>query len=351
MDIVTGSTGHLGNVLVRELLSQGKKVRAIIPGWEKTDSIDDIIDKIDVVEGDILDVDSLKRNIRKKDTVYHLAGIVDIESDREINKLYEVNDRGTRNVVQACLDNKVKRLLYVSSSEARTPPEEGQDMDEESDFDPEKVEYHYQKSKALATLRVKEGIKDGLDAVVVTPSGVIGPYDYKPSILGKKILKTLISRIQTSVEGSYDFVDVRDVAKCIILACEKGKSGENYIISNRRIKVSDLIKMVREESGGKPHILEFPYKFAKFFCQFKLFRKINPELTPQSLDIMQTKYRISHEKAEENLGYKHRPINDTIRDTVAWFRKTHNPKSMYERVRDKLYLVKTFFKKPVKVKI
>jgi len=319
MVVVTGATGHIGNVLVRELLDKGYRVKAIILPGENTQSIDDLVG-IEKVEGNILDVDFLRTAFKAEKIVYHLAGLVDITPDNT-DLLYRVNVDGTKNVVQACLDEKVKKLAYVSSSEARYAPS-GNIMDESCGFDPARVEYPYQKSKALATQAVLDGIKKGLNAVIISPTGVIGPYDYKPSILGNLIIKVTKLKFLPIIKGSYDFVDVRDVAHGIILACENKKSsGKNYIISGGRISVTNLLNLVKDEAGKKPLNVNIPYKVAKWVSTIPIFRKKIPELTPQSIDILQTTYHISHEKARKELGYRPRNILETIRDTYLWFKK------------------------------
>lgn len=319
MVIVTGATGHIGNVLVRELLEKGNKVKAIILPGENTKSIDELVG-IEKVDGNILDLEFLRTAFKGEDVVYHLAGIVDITPDKT-DMLYKVNVEGTKNVVQACLDEKIKKLAYVSSSEARYAPA-GKVMDESCGFDPARVEYPYQKSKALATQAVLDGIKRGLDAVIISPTGVIGPYDYKPSLLGNMIIKVTKLKFLPIIKGSYDFVDVRDVAHGIILACESKKSnGKNYIISGGRISVKNLLNLVKGEAEKKPFYITIPYKLAKFVSAKPFFRKKIPELTPQSIDILQTTYSISHEKARKELGYSPRNILETIKDTYFWFKK------------------------------
>jgi dihydroflavonol-4-reductase len=329
--VVTGGTGHIGNVLLRTLVSQGKNVKAIIPTWESTNSIDDLIKQnlIEISRGDILDKEYLKETFSKNDIVYHLAGIVQIDKDK-IDKLYEVNVKGTENVVEASLESKIKRLVYVSSSEARTPPS-SEIMDESCGFNAENLEHHYQKSKAIATNKVEEAITNGLDAVIVTPTGVVGPHDYKPSIFGKMMIKFAKGKMPAYVEGGYDFVDVRDVVQCLILAAEnKDARGKNYIASGQRIEMYELMLMLNKNTGKKIPKIKFPYKLARKLSELKLFQKKIPELTPQSLDILQSPYEISHRKATKELGYHPRKIKETIKETINWFRRKGLINNIYQ---------------------
>ena len=185
MVVVTGATGHIGNVLVRQLLSRGEDVRVVIPPFEDTASLDGL--KVEMVEGDVRKIDSLIQAFKGSDVVYHLAGIISILSGKS-ELLYQVNVVGTRNVAEACLKTGVRRLIYTSSIHAIAEPPHGIVIDESFPFDPDRAIGEYDRSKAQATLEVLQGVKQGLNAVIVCPTGVIGPYDFKLSEMGQLIL-------------------------------------------------------------------------------------------------------------------------------------------------------------------
>ena len=178
MVIVTGATGHIGNVLVRQLLSRGADVRVVIPPFEDTASLDGL--KVEMVEGDVRKIDSLIQAFKGGDVVYHLAGIISILPGKS-ELLYQVNVVGTRNAVEACLKTGVRRLVYTSSIHAIVGPPHGTIIDKTFPFDPDRTRGDYDRSKAQATLEVLKAVERGLDAVIVCPTGVIGPYDYKLS--------------------------------------------------------------------------------------------------------------------------------------------------------------------------
>lgn len=175
MVVVTGATGHIGNVLVRELLSRGENVSVVIPPFEDTACLDGL--QLEMVKGDVRQIDSLIQAFRGGDVVYHLAGAISILPGKN-ELLHQVNVVGTRNVVEACLKTDVRRLIYTSSIHAVKEPPHGTVIDETLPYDPDTVLGDYAKSKARATLEVLKGVKRGLDAVIVCPTGVIGPYDY-----------------------------------------------------------------------------------------------------------------------------------------------------------------------------
>lgn len=228
MIVITGATGHLGNVLVRKLINQDKKVRALILPGEDIASLEGL--EVEKVEGDVRVPDSLRRAFEGADIVYHCAGIISILPGQQ-KQLYQVNVLGTRNVVNMCLETKVKRLVYTSSIHALSEPAPGIVFDESREFNPENVLGEYSKSKTLGTLEVIKGIKKGLDAVILCPSGIIGPDDYRVSEMGKLIVDFVKGKVKAYVDGAYDFVDVRDVAEGLLLACEMRKARKENVIS------------------------------------------------------------------------------------------------------------------------
>ncbi|MCK4257508.1 MAG: SDR family oxidoreductase [Halanaerobiales bacterium] len=323
MIAVTGSTGHIGNVLVRELLKQEEEVRIVIPPFEKTANLKDL--DVEKVIGDVRDVDSLLRAFDGVDVVYHLAGIVSILPGKS-KLLDDVNVKGTNNVIQACLKSGVRRLIYTSSVHAFVEPPDGVVIDESQQFDPEKVFGEYAKSKARATLEVFRGIQAGLDIVIVFPTGVIGPYDYKPSEMGQLIKDFAQKKVKAYISGAYNFVDVRDVAKGLILSCKKGCCGEGYILSGSRITVKELILLIEDITGIKTPTIKIPTWLAKTLAIFTpLYYNLTnmpPRFTSYSIRVLHSNSMISCEKASRELGYSSRPIRETIADSLKWFRET-----------------------------
>jgi len=283
MIVITGATGHLGNVLVRKLVNMNKKVRALILPGEDITSLKGL--EIEKVEGDVRLPDSLRKAFEGADIVYHCAGIISILPGQR-KQLYQVNVIGTKNVVNMCLKTKVKRLVYTSSIHALSEPAPGIVFNESREFNPENVLGEYSKSKALGTLEVLKGVEKGLDAVILCPSGIIGPYDYRVSEMGKLIVDFVKGKIKASVSGAYDFVDVRDVAEGLILACEKGRKGEGYILSGQQISVQQLLEFLEEISG-----------------------------------VLASNSLVSCQKAQDEFGYSPRSIYESIKDTVQWFRQ------------------------------
>ncbi len=320
MWLVTGATGHIGNVLVRKLLERGEKVRALILPGESRESISGL--KVEAFEGDILNLDSVFESMRGIKGIFHLAGVISIMPGPN-PFVRKVNVEGTKNILRAAGEKKIK-LIYTSSIHAiqRVDASAGV-IDESVPYDMNNPYGAYDRSKAEATLEVLNAARSGLEAVVACPTGVIGPYDFRRSMMGAVIHDAATAKPSFYVDGAYDFVDVRDVADGLIAAAENGKRGESYILSGQKITVRYLLETVREITGKHFFQMKIPFDLAKFATIFTpmyyRFANETPRFTPYSLEVLQSNSNISHAKATRELGYKPRPIFDSIRDAVKWF--------------------------------
>jgi len=318
MILVTGATGHIGNVLIRQLLEKGEKIRALIWDGEDTSPLQDL--DIERVRGDVLDVKSLQKAMRGVQWVYHLAGMISIMPGKQPT-VWRVNVEGTRNILQAAREANVRRLVYTSSIHALQRVDEGV-IDESLPYDADNPYGVYDRSKAAATLDVQEAARSGLDAVIACPTGVIGPYDFRQSDMGRVIRDAVERKPSPYVDGAYDFVDVRDVAQGLILANEKGCTGESYILSGTRISIRYLLETIREITGKGFSVIRVPRPLAalaaKFTPLYARLTNIQPRFTPYSLEVLQSNSNISHEKATRELGYKPRTIYESLTDTVYW---------------------------------
>jgi dihydroflavonol-4-reductase len=319
--LVTGAAGHIGNVLVRELISRGIKVRALDrPGYNKH-SLEGL--DIDLVLGDILDYQFLRDAIRGCETVFHIAGRVSVAPGMA-DTLYRVNVIGTQNVITACVETGVRRLVYTGSIHAFFEPPLGTTIDETTPLDVHQTCGEYGSSKARACTEVLKAADNGFDAVIVCPTGVVGPYDFEPSRLGQLLLDLARKKLTAYIDGAYDFVDVRDVAHGHVLAAQNGNTGETYILSGECISVRELMEMVRELTGVHAPRVKVPYFVAwiasLFTPLYYRMKKIEPRFTRYALHTLRSNSCITSQKAQHELGYAPRPLRQAINDAIAWFR-------------------------------
>jgi dihydroflavonol-4-reductase len=316
---VTGATGHVGNVLVRKLLERGEKVRALILPGECRESISGL--NVEACEGDILNLDSVFKSMRGVRGVFHLAGVISIMPGSN-SFVHKVNVDGTKNILRAAMESGIKKLIYTSSIHAIKRVEDGI-IDEKVPYDTNNPYGAYDRSKAEATLDVLNAAHSGLEAVVTCPTGVIGPFDFRGSMMGAVIHDAAIAKPALYVDGAYDFVDVRDVADGLISAAESGKRGESYILSGQKITVRYMLETVREITGRNFLQLKIPFDLAKFAALFTplyyQFANATPRFTPYSLEVLKSNSNISHAKATRELGYAPRSLYESLKDTVKWF--------------------------------
>ena len=328
MILVTGATGHIGNVLVRKLLTKGEKVRALIWRGEDTTPLKGL--DVEQVLGDVLDPASLESAMHGVETVYHLAGIISIMPGKN-PFVWKVNVEGTRNVLEAARKAGIRRLIYTSSIHAIARAPQGVIMDESLGYDQNNPYGEYDRSKAAASLEVQKAVARGLDAVIVCPTGVIGPFDFRGSEMGEVIRSASEAHTMLYVEGAYDFVDVRDVADGLIAAKEHGRKGESYILSGQKLSVRYMLETVREVTGKAFARIKIPFSLAELAARYTPWyyerTKSKPRFTPYSLEVLQSNSNISCKKALKELGYKPRPVYELIADTVRWFLENRRAKA------------------------
>ncbi|MBX9923375.1 MAG: NAD-dependent epimerase/dehydratase family protein [Rhabdochlamydiaceae bacterium] len=321
---ITGASGHIGNVLCRELLKLGHKVRALVhsDNVEHSHSIEDL--SLERIHGDILNSDSLIEFCAGSDVVFHLAAKISIDGDPD-GSLLRTNVEGTENVIKACLATNVKRLIHFSSIHAYKQAPFNEELSEKGDFvDSDDSCYNYY--KALGEKSVQKGVEAGLDAVILSPTGVLGPFDYQPSFMGKALLDLYNGKLPALVHGGFDWVDVRDVVSSAICAMEKGRKGERYLLSGRWMSVRDLMELFAEITEKQAPKFTSPVWLAKAGLPFirlhgKLIKK-PPLYTKEAMDtLLYSNSHITARKAEQELGHSSRSMEEILRDEFTWFKE------------------------------
>ncbi len=318
--VVTGASGHIGANLVRALIHRGERVRVV--AHRNTVPFDGL--DVEVARGDVLDRESLVRAFEGGDILYHLAAVISIEGDPD-GMVRRVNVEGAGNAAEAALAAGVRRMVYCSSVDAFDLRTGAGVIDESSARVPEMSRSHtaYGRSKADGERRVRALIDGGLDAVIVHPTGVIGPRDFEPSRLGHFFLRLQQRSLPSLVRGGFDFVDVGDVVSGILAAAERGRSGESYLLSGHRHTISELARMAEEATGVRRPRLTAPMWLARAGVPFiKGVARVtgNPPLyTAESLAALRCSSRIDRSKAGRDLGYTARPIAGSLGDVYRWF--------------------------------
>jgi len=323
--IITGANGHLGRALLEILEKDDGDIRGLVLESDSCMSTD----RVQYFHGDVREVESLKPLFETEEpreiSVIHTAGIVDISEDVS-PLIYDVNVNGTKNIIALCEAFRVKRLIHVSSVHAIPEKNDGSVLSEVGHFSASDVVGGYAKTKAEATQAVLDATQNGLDAVIVHPSGILGPYDERSNNhLVQMVADYMSGKLLACVNGGYDFVDVRDVAKGIMLALEKGESGECYILSNRYYKIKDALRLVRNKVKVK-NIPTLPMWVANMVAPLIQYhaqrKKKRPLYTKYSLHTLSTNANFSHDKATSQLGYRPRDLALTMRDTVQWLNRS-----------------------------
>ncbi|MCL2320740.1 MAG: NAD-dependent epimerase/dehydratase family protein [Oscillospiraceae bacterium] len=315
--LVTGATGYVGTVLVKNMYDYGYDVTSLaLPG----DDTEFVSQYSKVRYADVCDEDALEREATGFDVVVHLAGIIDI-SVRNRKLIRRVNIGGTQNVAELCHKRGMK-MIYCSSVHSIPCLPNDQLMTETVDFDPKKVEGTYGKTKAEATKFVLEMTRNGLDAMVAFPSGIIGPYERRVSNIGALIIDFLCGGLTAYTSGQYNFVDVRDVANGIRGMIEHWKSGECYILSGHVVTVEQMISEIAKASGKKMLRVKMPYWFAlgtSYFAEFYYFlMRKKPLFTHYSMQTLQASCKFSNRKAKEDIGFSSRPFQESLSDMTHW---------------------------------
>ena len=317
--VVTGASGHVGANLILALLARGERPRALVHHDRR--ALEGL--EVETVGGDVEDLDSLRRAFEGAEVVYHTAAHISI-SMHEWKKLAAVNIVGTRNVVQACLACGVRRLIHFSSVDALSPRPLDRPVDESSPLVNSRRDMPYGRSKAAGERLVRKGLGRGLDAVILNPSAIIGPHDYRLGFPNAGILAVTNSRLPALIDGGFDWVDVRDVIAGALQAAARAPSGSRYILSGHWASLHDLAHLAQEISGIRVPPFTAPMWLARCCVPFaRLLSPLTegrPLVTSAALKTLTGNRTISHERATRELGYEPRPLKETLVDTTQWFK-------------------------------
>lgn len=318
---VTGGTGFVGGHLVRLLCERGETVRVLA----RADSYLDDLTKlpVEIYTGDLNDRNSLTPLVEGASVVYHVAADYRLWSKDPV-ELYQNNVCGTINMLAAAQKAEVPKIVYTSTVGCLGIPPDGKPGTEDTPVTLGNMIGHYKRSKFLAEKAVLDFVEEGLPVVIVNPSTPIGPQDYKPTPTGKIIIDYLSGRIPAFVDTGLNLVDVKDVALGHILAAEKGKIGEKYILGNKNLALSQILQMLALICGKKPPRIRIPYAVAYAFgtiCTAWADKVTHqpPSVSLESVKMARKKMYFSSAKAIRELRLPQSPVENALEEAVRWF--------------------------------
>ena len=326
--LLTGAAGFLGSSVCHQLLERGDKVRAFILPGDK--SVKFIPKEAELCEGNLCDRAAVDRFFTipagMESIVIHCASMVTVNPDFN-QKLVDVNVGGTQNIIEACLNHpECKKLVYVSSTGAIPEAPKGQKIKETNQFDPEKVVGWYSRTKAMASQDVLDAVTQrGLNACIVHPSGILGPNDYAVGEVTKTVIEIVNGEMPVGMQGSFNLCDVRDLAYGCIMAADKGRKGECYILGNEEVTLKEMCQMLQNDLGCKPIKFYLPLSVASFIAK-RMEKKAKksgkqPLMTSFSVYNLARNNTFDYSKAQKELGYKTRPYAETLHDEAHWLKR------------------------------
>lgn len=316
---VTGASGHAGINLTRALISRGRRVRVL--SHASNQGLEGL--PVDYCRGDVGDIDSLVKAFGGARVVYHLAAHISLLMN-DWPRCAKINIEGTRNVIEACRRSGVQRLVHFSTIHALCNEPLDAPIDESRPHVSCPGAPSYDRSKAEGEKLVRRAVDEGFNAIIINPTGIIGPFDYRPSHFGQALIQFATGKIPVLIEGGFDWVDARDVAEWAIKAEEVATPGSSYLLSGHWLSVRDVATIAAEMSGNRAPALVCPMAVARacapIITAASRLAGARPVFTTVSLNALAGNRNISHEKATAELGYAPRPVRETLHDTLKWFK-------------------------------
>ncbi|MCC7500002.1 MAG: NAD-dependent epimerase/dehydratase family protein [Bryobacterales bacterium] len=315
--LVTGASGFLGWHVARSLLENGWPVRALV---RPTSSIREL--EVERATGDLRDPDSLRRAVNGCKVVFHVAADYRLWA-RNPDELYRSNVDGTRNLLECARQAGVERVVYTSTVGCIGVPA-GAPGDEKQPVTLEQMTGAYKRSKFLAERVAIEAAASGLPVVIVNPTAPIGDHDFKPTPTGKIILDFLAGKMPAFIDTGLNLVDVRDTADGHLLALERGKAGERYILGCENLTLAEILRRLAAIAGRPAPTARIPYAVAYGFgllsTGWASITGREPRAPIDAVRMARKKMFVTHRKAETELGFHPGPVDRALERAVQWFR-------------------------------
>lgn len=321
--LVTGGTGFLGSHLVRVLLERGEQVRCLTRRASRLDNLTDL--PVEVVTGDLRDLDSLRKAAKGCRVIYHCAADYRLWCKNPAD-MYAANVKGSNNVMQAAYDEGVQGVVYTSTVGCLGLNHNGTPANEDTPVAVDDMIGHYKRSKFLAEEIVRDWARRGLPVVIVNPSTPVGELDIKPTPTGKIIVDFLRGKMFGYVDTGMNLIDVRDCAEGHVLAAEKGRVGEKYILGGRNLTLKDMFDSLANVTDVASPKMKVPHWVAETYARLENFWSIDiarrePDVPLESVKLSRHKMWFDASKAVRELGLPQNPIERALERAVVWFRE------------------------------
>lgn len=321
--LVTGATGFLGSAVMLCLLKAGHNVRLLVRSNSDRRNIDNL--PVEIVEGDLRDHHSLEKAVDGCDYLFHVAADYRLWVP-DPQTMYDINVQGTKALIIAAANAGLKRIVYTSSVAALGLTSDGTPADEETPVTLEQINGHYKRSKYIAEQTVRELThQHQLPLVIVNPSTPIGPRDIRPTPTGRIVLDTLHDKMPAYVNTGLNIAHVDDIALGHLLACEKGKIGERYILGGNNMTLLEVLDTLDDIIGQRKKRINLPTNLmlpvAWCMEKFAAVTHKEPRATIDSIRMAKKMMFFSSEKAIHELGYQYRPARLALEDAVKWYQE------------------------------
>ncbi len=321
--LVTGATGFIGFFVAKLLTEKGLHVKALVREGSSTSSLASL--GVETVSGDVRDIDSVRRALRDCRQVYHLAADYRLWVP-DPQTMYEINVRGTKNVMEASLAHGAEKVVYTSTVGVLATSSDGKPANEETASSIRDMVGHYKRSKFIAEKEVFRFIEQGAPITIVNPSTPIGPMDRKPTPTGKMIVDFMNGALPAYLDTGLNFVDVEDVAAGHWLAAEKGKTGQKYILGNRNLSLREFLESLAAITGRKAPKVRLPYLpvlLAAYVDEtLSALRGTSPRIPVTGVKMARKYMYYDCSKAVRELGMPQSPVESAIERAVNWFRES-----------------------------
>lgn len=315
--VVTGATGHLGHNVVRQAVEQGHAVRALCHG----DAGEHLPPAATAVRADVLDPPSLLRAFDGAEVVIHCAAVISIVGD-PTGLVQRTNVDGARNAAAAAREVGVRRFVHISSVHAMRMGA-GRTIDEDEPRVGPGEGSAYDRSKAQGEAAVRDELGRGLDGVILHPSSIIGAEDHRPSRMGRYLLDVFSGRVPVSSGGGFDWVDVRDVARTSLRAIDHGEQGRSYFITGAWLSIEALTALATTIAGRRAPFAVAPIPLLRVIAPmaelWATWTKTEPLLTREAIETLAEGPRFDRRRAEQDLGHRSRPVEETLVDLHRFF--------------------------------